>query len=159
MSKLHRSLALAVTLWLPAETMPQPITYEAVRLGEILVESGWSSLKAALPFLASGLSAQLRVAGVSEQAASALSREFSRAMTRESVGKAYALLISQQLTPDEARDLAAFLQTALGKKYLHMDLASNRSVVKPILRSICDSAIASLAAPEARELRGACAGL
>ncbi len=92
-----------------------------------------------MPTVVAGIEAQLRATGTSEKFSKVFAAELGKAMNRESLTKAYAQVITNSMSVQDAKDITSFLQTSLGKKYLDLGqaLSSNMNYVKPIFKEAC----------------------
>lgn len=149
----------AVALFLVfSDANAQSVSYESVRLSELFVESAWQSQEQALEAMLPGLETQLRQAGATERGASVFALELKKALNRESIGKALALFIDQKLTTDEMKELATFMKSNLGQKYLQLsrDLSTNIAVIGPIIKQACTASLRNLEAQDRKSVEAQC---
>ena len=149
---------LLLSLLTPLTAQSQSITYEAVRLSEIFLDSTWSSQEQSIPLLIAGIEAQLRQAGASERVATVFPRELKRSLNRDNLGKAFAAVLSQQLTSDESKDLIAFLQSSLGRKYLSLskEITNSPAFSAQLFKPACDQVTSQLSSSEKVVLQSFC---
>ena len=124
----------------------QNVSYEAVRVADMLTDSGWQNLEQTLPALISAMEARLRVDGATEKAARVFGAEVKKSMNRDAVAKAMAVAITKRMSSEEVKELAAFLQSGAGSKYLQMqkDILADASLVAPMLRQACEASARQL---------------
>ena len=79
-------------------------------------------------------------------------------MSRENMSRAFATVLSEKLTEVELKDLAAFLVSPLGQKYLRVnnELSNAERFIVPMLREACQGAAARLSADDQRSIASTC---
>lgn len=117
----------------------QTVSFESVRLAEVFVESQWASFEPALPTLIAGVQSQLRTAGASETASKTFADELRRSMSKENMTKAVAQALTQNFSEEELRELAVFIRSNLGQKFLqyNKDAMTNPKYFSSILKQAC----------------------
>lgn len=153
-------LPLILACCVAGPCLAQSVSFESVRLAEILVEGTQQSMDQALPIVVAGMEAELRKRGATERATLVLSQELRGVFTRENVTKDMATFLSQRLSPAEAKDLAAFLQSSLGRKYVQLSKAASdgTSLSRRLIEQACEAAIGKLDREDSKGLAGMCPG-
>jgi hypothetical protein len=155
---MRTALLLLAALAASFAVRAQALTYEAVRLSEAFLEATWATQEQAKPIIISGLEAHLRQSGASDKVSTVFSRELAKALNRDNVGKAVAAFLSQALTVEETRDLSAFLQSSLGRKYLALsrDMSTNATYLGQLVKPACEATRLELSASERRSIEAVC---
>lgn len=133
------------------------MSFESVRLADALAEHTWPTLEAALSPLFLGLEAQLRRNGTPDRASSVFVHELRKVFSRDNITKAMAAALNEKLNADETRELATFMQTRAGQKYLQLntELTKPRYFL-PMVKQACENASSQLSASEHAGLGSAC---
>lgn len=155
---MRTSLSVLLLAALPVVAPAQSVTYESVRLSELLLDETWSVQEQTIPTVIAALEAQLRQGGASDRVTTVFPREVRKALTRENIGKATAVFFSQKLSIEETRDLTAFMQSTLGRKYLSLsrEMAGNSGFIAQILKQACSNSARELDASDRRALEPVC---
>jgi hypothetical protein len=155
---MKQSILGLVLCLLCGSGLAQNVPFEAVRIADALGESGWQSVEQALPVLISGLQNQLKTEGATEKASTVLSTEIRRSLTRDNVVRAIAQGLTDKFSEAELKELSAFLQSKLGRRYLQFikDSASDQKYLAPILKQACDAATSQLDLFERGSINGTC---
>lgn len=153
-----RACFLALLI-IPFHAYPQKTTYEAFKLSELMLNATWTTTQASLPILISGIQTQLLNEGVSKQTADIYAEELQKRLNREVFSKALAIYFSSALSVEEIDEVASFLKSRVGKKYLALsqDMMNNSSFVAAIMKPACDETFRRISKPEQHSLKALCA--
>ena len=155
MKTILRTLILLALL---SACAAQTVSFEAVRLADTMLETGWPTMQNSLPVIISGMQSQLRTAGVTEQASKAYGEELVRSMTRDNLAKWYAQALTDSMSETELREIGTFLRSSVGQKYtkFNNDLAKGGEHFKPILKQACLAANERLSSTDRSSLSRTC---
>ena len=147
---MKRAIATALFAAVSGYAGAQNVSYEAMRLADLITESTWEATAQTIPLILAGAENQLRTASISEKAAKIFVAELRKTANRENITKALALTLSAKFSAQEAKDLAVFMQSELGRKYLDMskDLATTSAYFMPIVKQACVSTVQQLSDSE-----------
>lgn len=136
----------------------QNVSFESVRIAESITQTTWDSVEKSLPTLALGLESQFRASGATEKASKVFAEEMKRSMNRENLTKALAQMLTESFNSDELAELAAFVQSKVGKKYLELskEMGTNPKHIFHILRLACAAANAQLGTIDRGSISSAC---
>lgn len=155
---MKNMLRLLLLFGLLSACAAQTVSYESVRLAEMFISTTWKSTEAALPVLASGIQAQFKGAGASDAASKVFAEEVRRSLNKDNLTKAMAQAITNNFTDVEQRELAVFVHSTLGQKFLEFnkDATSNPKYYAPILKTACTTALQRLSAPDRSTIASLC---
>ena len=139
----------------------QPVSFDSVRLADAIMASNWSSVEQALPTLIAGLESQMRASGVSERASKVFGEELRQSMSQDNLSRVIATVVTAKFTPDETRELSAFLQSKVGQKYLSInkDFSANPAYFGPIIKQACNGAVQRLQTTDKSSMSSICSRL
>lgn len=139
----------------------QKVSFDSVKIAEIVTEATWEQFAKTIPTLTSSLETNLKSQNATAVAAQVFVEELRRALTKDNFSRAFALLLAVKLSADEQRELLNFLTSSTGKKYIR--LASTNEVglefITPMARQACIAASARLGSSDQSSLRALCAGV
>ena len=75
----------------------QVVTYESVRLADMLIEGTWQTMEQSFPAMITGLESDLRSGGATERASKVLAEETRRTLTRDNFTRFIAQALSEKL--------------------------------------------------------------
>jgi len=130
-------LLLMTGMLLSISSYSQNVTYEAVKLAELLLNQSWEQQIKNMPVILTGFKSQIRQAGATEKASNIFADELAQAMNKDQFINIYAHVISLNLTQDETVQLDKFLRSDIGRKFLTL---SNDVVLPVHLEPIKDRA-------------------
>jgi hypothetical protein len=153
-----RSLGAIVLLSGVLACAAQPVSFDSVRLADVLLESSWPAIERMTPLFVAGLKSQLVTGGMTDTASRVLSEEIQRSMTRETMSRALAIILSDRFTETETKELLGFMRSPLGEKYLQTnnDISSGTRLARPIFKQACDASLKRLSAADRSSLASAC---
>jgi len=136
----------------------QTVSFESVRLADAMLNTTWPGMEASLPLIISGFKGQLKSGGASERASEVLSEEFQRNNTKENFAKSLALLLSESFSEAELKELAAFLLSPVGQRYLRLNSDAMKSprFVLSMFNDACLTSARRLTASEWASIASIC---
>ena len=154
----HFFAAVSLAL-LSSISAAQVVTYESVRLADMLIEGTWQTMEQSFPAMITGLESDLRSGGATERASKVLAEETRRTLTRDNFTRFIAQALSEKLNEGELREIGAFLNSGAGQKWLRMsnDISASLKFLLPMVRQACDAANRQLSASDRGSLSKACA--
>ena len=158
MKNMLRSILFIGAIQFSSPALSQNVSYEAVRLADIFVQSNWSAIDQSMPAISAMLEKQMTANGSSDDLPKIYTIKFRAAFSKENVGKIVAQLLTQKLTTGEIREVAAFMQTSAGKKYLGLsgELSKSTQLIVPIFQQACRDADLEVSSSDKRGLRLFC---
>jgi hypothetical protein len=99
----------------------QNVTFESVKIAEIVSGAYWDQLAPSLPLFMSKLETDLRSANATAPASQLFVQELSRAMTKDNFARAYAQFLSAKLNAEEQRELLVFFSSKVGEEVSDFD--------------------------------------
>jgi hypothetical protein len=120
----------------------QSVTYESVRVADLMVDSSWEQMREALSTGMESANQEAKANGVSYNAARVFTEEMGRSFTRENCAKAFAQMLAKNFSTVELKQLEAFLRSSAGQKYMSLSksMESDPSFFEPITKQACDAA-------------------
>jgi hypothetical protein len=153
-----RTLSTVGLLFTLLACAAQTVSFDSVRLADMLLEATWPSTEKALPLLMSGLKSQLVAGGAADGPSRVFSEELQRSMTRENMSRSLAPFLSETFSDAEMKELVVFMRSPLGQKYLRMtnDISSGTRIIQPIAKQACEASQKRLSATDYASLVGIC---
>lgn len=154
---ITRTLSTGALLFTLFACAAQTLSFDSVRLADILLEATWPSTEKSIPLLVTGLKSQLVAGGTPDGPSRVFSEELQRGMTRENMSRYLAPVLSETFSDAEMKELLAFMRSPLGQKYLRMnnDISGNR-FIEPIAKQACGAAQKRLSTSEYSSLASIC---
>lgn len=116
----------------------QTVTFDSVKIAELVVSSSWDQLESLFPPLFTAIEANLKAEGATEKASKVFGAELQKAMNREAMTKVYAQLIASKYSEAEQRETLLFFSSTAGQKYLALSKqAAQPEVFSPIVKQAC----------------------
>jgi hypothetical protein len=138
---MKRILAICGFWLLVGSAFSQPVTYDAVKFTDLVIESSWKTVESVVPVLLAGVKTQLETGGATKEAAKVLTEELQKSFTKENFARGYSKQLAEKFGAEEISALSAFYSSSVGKKFLEFSSSDdqNQKVVQYILKATCDS--------------------
>ena len=116
----------------------QNVKYEAFKIAELSIASQWEQVKGLIDLMFDGMSQKAKEDKSNERVNLIFVEEFRKGANQENVTKFVAMLLSEQLTEPELKEVLAFYQSPTGKKFLNANFGGNAEKVVGIwLKETC----------------------
>lgn len=135
----------------------QNVTFDAVKISELVVAKTWPQVEAVMPVLMSQLDQTMKSNGATEQATRVALEELRSAFNRDGMARVFAALITSQMSTEEQQETLRFLLSTAGNKYLQLSQKSGAAEYgMPLINATCAKIRPRLSAGDLRSLAPFC---
>lgn len=125
---MKNAILLMIGMLLSISAYSQNVTYEAVKIAELILNQSWDQQVKTMPAILTSFKSQIRQAGATEKATNLFADELAKVMNKDQFINIYAQVISLNLTQDEMVQLDKFLRSDIGRKFINL----NKDILLPV---------------------------